>query len=296
MKSLKMLGLGALTVLLAIALGGAPSAMAEGTGLCSVDESPCENENIITHVHQVTPEGKKAAVLTSFGNVECDVLFLGEVFEDETEAPVLLEGNFTYSNCKGPSESKCEMTETSESSLLSILKEGHETALVTGEANVNVGCGFINCTYSREALSGQDKGPLLSTLENGEISISKQTLEPISGLLCPKTNTLDITTTPLTETFQDVRTVYCVNYSNSRGRYKLHIDSKKCTGWEGFPPEFNYELVWLRQANLGPGDMVCIFHRDPFGDHQYLGRNGSLCETKDKEPEGNYELGEIATN
>lgn len=294
MKSLKMFGLGTLTVLLAMALGGVPSAMAEGTELCSADESTCKSKNVVTHVHEATPEEKKAALLSSLGNVECDALFLGEVLGEVTEGPVLVQGNFTYTNCL-LNGSKCEVKEASESSLFLILKEGHETASETGKGEVNVHCGlFINCTYVEENIKATGKGPLLSTLKNGEVSISEQAIK-VTGTLCLKEGKLDITTTPLVETFLSQGTMYCVRYENARGRYLLGPNQTACTGNHGVRG-FNYELVWARDPNLTSGNMVCVTDSDGVpGVLYYLVRNGTKCENKHKtEPEGDYELGEIA--
>jgi hypothetical protein len=289
MKPLKILGLGALTVLLAMALGGVPSAMAEGTELCSADETPCKSEKAITHVHEATPEGKKAALLSSFGNVECNVLFLGDTAE-ATEGPAFVDGNFTYTSCllKG---SACEVKEVSKSSSFSILKESHETGSVSLKGELNVKCGaFINCTFIEENLKGTYKGQLLSTLTNGEMSINAAAIGKVTGALCPKEgNKLDITMTPLVKTFLSLGTMYCVRYENSRGRWLLGPNSTTCTGNHGVRG-FNYELVWSRNPGLTTGSMLCV--RGP--DLYYLVRNGTLCEVKDGEPEGTYELGEVA--
>src|SRR5262249_4119350 len=102
-KPIKMLGLAALAALLAMAFVGASSAMAESTALCSADieteeeesAGSIKNECEVTHVHE-TSVGK-GKLLSSSLNVECDVLFLGEVVA--TGSPLRIEGNFTYSNC-----------------------------------------------------------------------------------------------------------------------------------------------------------------------------------------------------
>jgi hypothetical protein len=107
---------------------------------------------------------------------------------------LVISGAFSYSNCNN----SCVVTEENSPAEILILKEGHETAKVTGEGLVHVNCsGFINCRYNGVGLKGTGKGPLLSTQANGEVSLSEQTTNKESGSLCPSTAKLDITTTPL---------------------------------------------------------------------------------------------------
>src|SRR5690349_2915548 len=134
--------------------------------------------------------------------VECDVLFLGDVKSTNSlGAPLKLTGNFTYTNC-----GSCEVTETSKSSEIEVLKLGHELADVTGEGKVHVVCGSsLDCTYKGENLVGHALGPLLVEAggsENGEIRLEGQETKKVAGgLLCPKTSKLDLLTHPLTTTY-----------------------------------------------------------------------------------------------
>jgi hypothetical protein len=291
MKPVKMLSLGVLAVLLAMALGGAPSAMAEGTELCKTDQIPCKSENVITNVHEVTPEGKKATLLSSLGTVECDVLFSGESLGEATEGPALIQGKFTFTSCllKGTA---CEVKEVGASTLFSVLKEGHETATATGKSEVNVKCGFINCTYVGEGIKGTRKGPLLSTLKNGEMTISAQAVK-VTGALCPTEGKIDLTMTPLVETFISQGNMYCVRYENPRGRWLLGPNLTTCTGNHGVRG-FNYELIWSRNV-LTSGTMVCVSDNDGLpGVLFYLTRAGGVCGNKDATEVGDYELGMVA--
>jgi hypothetical protein len=193
-KPIKMLGLAAFAALMAMALLGASSAMAENTQLCKADESVCAAGNVVSHVHEETLTGAKATLLSSAGNVECKALFLGDTLG--LGAPLVIHGHFTYTECKRGTEN-CTATETSTDSLISVLKEGHETGKVTGNGEVNVHCGFfINCTYDGENLVGTAKGPLLSS-PNGSVTIVKQTTHHTAGSFCPATGELDIATMPL---------------------------------------------------------------------------------------------------
>jgi hypothetical protein len=193
-RLIRIFALAALATLIAMAFSSATSAMAEKTVLCSADENPCKAIRVITHVHETSVS--KAKLLTSGINVECDVLFLGDAVTG-TEAPLVIEGNFTYTNC-----GSCTVTEENGPAEIAISKEGHETASVTGEGLVHVNCsGFVNCNYTGSGLEATAKGSLLSSQKNGEVSISKQAVTKEGGFLCPKTATLDITTTPLIATY-----------------------------------------------------------------------------------------------
>jgi hypothetical protein len=231
MKLVKTLVLAASAALMAMALVGAPSALAEPTGLCSTDASeasPCES--VITHVHEVSVG--KALLLTSILTVECTVLFLGDVTKEGS--PLTIEGNYTYTNC-----GSCEATEKSGThSNVQILKLGHELADVTYTGEEHIVCsGFIDCTYKGEGLTGHALGPLLSPEANGETVIKEQARTKVAGgFLCPKTAKLDITTTPLSATyivgqmlciidnigmFVEGSTINCLNLNVASGTHKL---------------------------------------------------------------------------
>jgi hypothetical protein len=199
MKSIKMLGFATFAVLMAIALLGTSSAMAETTQLCKVDQGPCEAGNVVSHIHEQTLTGSPSTLLSSLGSVLCAALFLGDSLG--AGAPLVIHGHFTYSNCvrdkTGGGTENCTASEVSTDSLINLLKLSTETADVTVAGKVNVHCGiFINCTYNGTGLAGTTKGPLIASSENGEVTFSEQTLSKESGL-CPETGKLDLTTTPL---------------------------------------------------------------------------------------------------
>src|SRR6185436_2110890 len=181
---------------------------------CSTDpETSC---TAVTHVHETSTS--KAKLLTSFLTVECDVLFLGDTLKLRTESSAaVIEGTFTYTNC-----GSCEATEENSPAEIKVLKEGHETAAVTGEGLVHVVCGeSLNCTYNGVGLKGTAKGPLLSTALNGEVSLSEQTTnKEAGGFLCPAKSKLDIKTTPLTHTYIGKAVHYCVKYEHEHGTYE----------------------------------------------------------------------------
>jgi hypothetical protein len=184
-------------MVMAMAFVGTSSAMAESTTLCSTD--PASSCTDITHVHEASVG--KATLLTSFGSVECNVLFLGNVTTAGVD-PLTIEGTFTYTNCTFAGSS-CTATEENGPSEIKVSKEGHEKGKVTGEGLVHLVCGSsIDCSYNGVGLAGAAKGPLLSTQANGEVTLSEQsTTKETGGFLCPKSAKLDITTSPLTATY-----------------------------------------------------------------------------------------------
>lgn len=199
MKAIKMVCATALVSLMATAFAGTSSAIAESTALC--DHTPvgeegeyCPEKHFVTHVHETTVPSEKGVLKTSTLTIECDVLFLGDT--SGLGAPLVIEGSFTYSNCT----SSCTITEESGPAELEALKEGHETASVTGESLVHVECSGLNCRYNGAGLKGIAKGWWLSSgagYELGEITISEQSLNKESGLFCPSSSKLSVKITPL---------------------------------------------------------------------------------------------------
>ena len=199
MKAIKMLGLAALAALLAMAVIGISSAAAETVALCeeALEEEEEECVARFSHVHLSTLEGAKGKLLTSIVNVQCDVLFLGDVTsENDLAVFLMVEGSFTYSNCGG-----CEAEEVSEQSIIVIRKVGHETAQVIGEGEMHVKCSGLNCYYNGVGLEGTAKGPSLSSETNGSVSVQEQSPKKVKGLFCPGSAKLDIVTTPLSKTY-----------------------------------------------------------------------------------------------
>jgi hypothetical protein len=195
-----MFGLAAFAAVAAMALVGATSAMATNTILCEEDSagSGCPPTALpeATHVHYTTLTGAKAELLSSIVNVKCAVLYLGNSLG--LAAPLVIHGNFTYSSCETEIGSACTATELSSSALINVLKTGAETGTVTGKGEVLVECGIlIHCVYDGTGLAGAAQG----SLGNGHVTITKQTLNKVSGFLCPKTATLDILTGSLTSLY-----------------------------------------------------------------------------------------------
>jgi hypothetical protein len=256
-KAIKIIGLAALTALLAMAFVGASSAMAEPTALCKADENPCAEVNVIEHVHE-TSVGK-AVLLSSVGNTECNVLFLGDAATVMSEGTGLgVIGSFTYTNCELGGGS-CTAKEEKGPAEVTVLKEGHETAKVTGEGLVHLVCsGFIDCSYNGVGLVGKATGPLLSTQTNGEVTLSEQTTnKEAGGFLCPKTGKLDITTTSLVKTYISTPAYHlCVELEKSNGRYS-GVSSGVCTGGPGIHGTGKFELV-RSNLPLALNQMVCV--------------------------------------
>jgi hypothetical protein len=251
MKSIKMFGLAALAALMAMAFAGASSAMAETTKLCSSDPVAADAPiscSAVTHVHETTLAGAKGKLLTSIVNVECDVLFLGDTVGEEGN-PLVIEGNFTYTNC-----GSCTVEEVGGGVEIKVLKESHETAKVTGEGEVHVNCSGLNCTYNGEGLVGTGKGPLLSSETNGSVVITEQVAKKVSGLFCPSTSKLDITTTPLSATYLVSAWLgFCVDTEHTTG---LYVDSE-CTKKASVPHTGLYTLVYAWRGWGLVGDKRC---------------------------------------
>jgi hypothetical protein len=196
-----MFGLAALAALMAMAFVGASSAMAEATQLCSGDPTGSGCGTAVTHVHETTLAGttNQATLLSSVITVKCDVLYLGDTLGSLANAgsKLVIHGHFTYSNCNN----SCTVTEESASALVEVEKTGHETASVIGSGEVRVHCGFfINCVYNGVGLEGTAHGPLLSSETNGDVSLTGQETNRVSGF-CPEEAFLDIKTTPLSATY-----------------------------------------------------------------------------------------------
>jgi hypothetical protein len=198
MKSIKVLGPALVAALMAISLVTTSAALAESTALCTADENPCAVAHQVGEV-QVASVGN-AKLLTSVGTIECKASFSGKI-STKLASPLVISGNFTYTECKASGLGSCTAEEENGPSEIKVLKDGHEEAKVTGEGLVHLVCsGFIDCSYNGTGLIGTGKGPLLSTQKNGEVTLSEQTTtKEAGGFLCPKTAKLDLTMTPVGE-------------------------------------------------------------------------------------------------
>jgi hypothetical protein len=204
MKPIKMFDLAAIAALLAMAFVGASSAMATGsTALCTVDESPCSAGNIVTHVHETTLSGAKARLL---GNpeVKCNVLFLGDALNSGLANPLIIHGNFTYTNCEGG----CTVEEENGPTEIKVLRGAAELTTITYDnfssvLLLHLKCLFdIDCYYVGSGLVGHGLGPLTSSELNGSVFLSRQHLDQeLPAFPCPELPELDITTTPLAKTY-----------------------------------------------------------------------------------------------
>lgn len=192
MKSARIFGVAAVAASMAMAIVSG-SAMAESTALCTEDPGAEACSVLAEHAHTVSVG--KAKLLTSVLTVECDVLFLGTV--GALGSPQLIEGNYTYTNCSNG----CTVNEENGPALIEVLREGHETSQATGEALMHVNCSLLNCRYNGVGLASTGTGPLLSTQANGEATVENQIVNKVSGLFCPATSKLDVTSTALNATY-----------------------------------------------------------------------------------------------
>jgi hypothetical protein len=203
-----MFSLSALAALLAMAFVGASSTMAETTALCLNDsETSC---TAVTHHHESTLAGSQAVLKTNILTIKCDVLFLSTSVGSEA-SPLIVKGNFTYSNCNN----SCVILEENGPAEIKVLVESHETSKVTG------------------------KGALLSTETNGEVKITAQKVKEEGGsFFCPDTSELTITTTPLTKTY--LKRMRCEPLK--KGLYLLQVTTSLCSHHQTGSGEF--ELYW----------------------------------------------------
>jgi hypothetical protein len=228
-----MFSLSALAALLAMAFVGASSTMAETTALCLNDsETSC---TAVTHHHESTLAGSQAVLKTNILTIKCDVLFLSTSVGSEA-SPLIVKGNFTYSNCNN----SCVILEENGPAEIKVLVESHETSKVTGEGLVHLECGsFIDCLFNSEGLVGTGKGALLSTETNGEVKITAQKVKEEGGsFFCPDTSELTITTTPLTKTY--LKRMRCEPLK--KGLYLLQVTTSLCSHHQTGSGEF--ELYW----------------------------------------------------
>lgn len=194
MKQIKTFGLTVMAALMVMAFISAGSVMAEETALCSQDQSPCQEGNLIEFTHLAGEVQIKSNVITT----ECSILFLGKVMNRFFLGGARKLGSYTFANCT----KSCVVAEENGPPEIAILREGHETATVNIEVLLHVKCGFfIDCVYVGEGLEGTAKGPLLSTETNGEVKLSEQELTEEGGALCPETTLLTLSMTPLVKTY-----------------------------------------------------------------------------------------------
>jgi hypothetical protein len=179
MKLSKLSGLAGFVVLLATALV-APSAMAETTVLCKVDESPCAEANWVKSVHFVA-EGIQIEPEYAYS---CDALLSAEALG--LSSPQVLDvTSLVYTNCTGGCTRKLIKAGT-----LKVLRTGKETAEVKGEGGeILVECSGINCVFDLGGTAGQLSGSLL-TETKPHLTYEKALLHRIGGLFCPNEVTL----------------------------------------------------------------------------------------------------------
>lgn len=193
MKSAKMFGLATLAALMAMAIAGVSSAMAESTALCQQDVEVCKTP--ITHVHE-TSVGK-ARLESSLPTIECNALFLGDALNSGLGNPLTIHGTFAYSSCNN----LCTVKEENGPTQIDISSLGGDPASVTYWIFlVRIKCPFINCSFEGFLIGGWENGPLWSFASNGDTEIIHQPLIRESEG-CVKAVYLDIVTTPLSATY-----------------------------------------------------------------------------------------------
>ena len=181
--------LAALAATAATALAGPTVATAEETTLCQEDAAECAKPTTSVHLTSVG----KAKLLAS-PRIECNVLF-SSTSVGSSGSPQIIQGHYTYTNCGCTFREVAGTTATIE-----VLKEGHETARVTGEDEIEVSCFGMECIYNGEGVEATAKGPLLSKQANGEVMLLEQVVH-WEGAFCLAKVKLDIDFEPLSATY-----------------------------------------------------------------------------------------------
>src|SRR4051794_28409175 len=109
-RHLKIIWLAGLVALAAMAMSVSSASGTGSSALCSVDQTPCAEGNLVKHVHVVATGVK---LLTSITTVICTGLFLGDVLSPFLATPLHIVGNFTYSGCEESFGGSCEAKELS---------------------------------------------------------------------------------------------------------------------------------------------------------------------------------------
>jgi hypothetical protein len=210
-----MLGLAVVSVIAAMALVGASSAMAGNTQLCKLDvgDAACPAGEAFTSIHTIDPLAKLLAHESFFGihrEILCQALFSGTVLGLGTNTSQIIHGSFTYTLPHSTSgfcfedetNEHCEEITDLHGGLLKVLRTASELGTVIGEGfEVLVECAGLHCIYEAEGLEGHALGPLLVGTGNGQITITEQSVKKVSGFLCPTTSKLWTTQVPLEATY-----------------------------------------------------------------------------------------------
>lgn len=154
-----MVGLAALTMLAAMAIVGASSAMATGnTALCADESNPCENP--VTSLHMELTNIGILHGLSPLFNVLClHGLALGEVLSLGNPQAVHLS-KLDFTNCgTNSTHTNCTISSLELPVLVNVLNEGGGLGKATGEnGETLVNCtipliGTIDCIYEGKGLS-----------------------------------------------------------------------------------------------------------------------------------------------
>ncbi|HEX6752051.1 MAG TPA: hypothetical protein VF093_00495 [Solirubrobacterales bacterium] len=187
MRLIKLFGLAAMAAVIAMALAGASTAMANGsTAICKVHQDPCVGANHFKAVHFVNRPGTVLGFLTEDFTALClnvlrqaDVLALANPQEVHTT-------QLTFTGC-GTTAAHNNCTFTVEQLALgdllrTALNKGRETFL-SGRFKVKCGGGEfleVDCEYLQENAETE-----VTTGKETEINIEEELVEGESGSLCP---------------------------------------------------------------------------------------------------------------
>lgn len=195
---LKTLSLAAIAAVAAMVFVGTSSATAGETALCKVNQSPCEEGNLVTSVHMELASGATWSFSTNLFDIQCSDV-LAEASVGEAGAPQAINiTSFAYpAVCETEESDPCWVTTTAskgnpDTATLLTTAENLGSLVVTDEgAKITLECEDIffstdiACTFRFTGLSFHVVGGTESN--KGMLNPEALPLESVSGLFCPET-------------------------------------------------------------------------------------------------------------
>ncbi|HEX6753337.1 MAG TPA: hypothetical protein VF093_07115 [Solirubrobacterales bacterium] len=206
MRLVKMLGLAALTALVAMAFVGASSATATGTtALCKGNEKVCSEGNLVETFHLLNKEGTALNLLSEFVNALCLGLLANTKSLHVGIPQKINSETITFTGCgTSAAHNNCTI-EFKKVPTFTLLKTAENLGLLTaanGELLFKctvLGITKIDCTYDTSGLEFGVEGALHQTgTGHGMVTAASVPLAKGSGAKCPeKPSTLEFLLEPL---------------------------------------------------------------------------------------------------
>jgi hypothetical protein len=185
-KPVKLFSAATLAAIAAMALVGAPSAMAEGsTAACKVNETPCSAGNLFTG--KAEGIGENVLLLSSVLTVTCaKSKIAGTILELAKPLIAHLE-LFSFEECKTNSGTPCKVVPI-KLGLIEVLRTGPNVGTATSDGGTEelIQCGsFIHCVYGGKPSLKIEGG------EHPSVKAIGAALEGTGGFFCPKEASYD---------------------------------------------------------------------------------------------------------